>query len=70
MAVVGRVDWWEALGKAVSAETEPRSAAEPNVVTKSSSAESNLDVVKKVEEKSPSFLLPLITNFALQLTFK
>ena len=31
MAVVGGVDGWEALGKAVSAETEPRSVAEPNV---------------------------------------
>ena len=31
VAVVGRVDGWEALGKAVSAETEPRSAAEPNI---------------------------------------
>ena len=28
VAVVGRVEGWEALGKAVSAETEPRSAAE------------------------------------------
>ena len=30
MEVVGRVDWWEALGKAVSAEAKPRSVAEPN----------------------------------------
>ena len=29
MDVVGRVDRWEALGKAVSVESEPRSAAEP-----------------------------------------
>ena len=29
--VVGRVDAWEALGKAVPAETEPRSVAEPSV---------------------------------------
>ena len=31
VAVGGRVDGWEALGKAVSAETEPRSVAEPNI---------------------------------------
>ena len=31
MDVVGRVIGWEALGKAVSAETEPRSVAEPNI---------------------------------------
>ena len=31
LGAVGRVDGWEALGKAVSAETEPRSAAQPNV---------------------------------------
>ena len=30
MEVVGRVKGWEALGKAVSAEIEPRSVAEPN----------------------------------------
>ena len=30
-AVVGRVDGWEALRKAVSAEAEPRSAAEPYI---------------------------------------
>ena len=29
-AVVGRVLGWEDLGKAVSAEIEPQSAAEPN----------------------------------------
>ena len=29
--VVGRVIGWEALGKAVSAEPEPRSVAEPNI---------------------------------------
>ena len=33
LVVVGRVDWWEALGKAVSAETEPRSVAEPNFLS-------------------------------------
>ena len=32
VAVVGRVDGWEALGKAVSAETEPRSVAEPYIL--------------------------------------
>ena len=31
MEVVGRVKGWEALGKAVSAEVEPRRVAEPNV---------------------------------------
>ena len=31
LVVVGRVDGWEALRKAVSAEAEPRSVAEPNV---------------------------------------
>ena len=31
MEVVGRVYGWEALGKAVSSKTEPRSVAEPNV---------------------------------------
>ena len=35
LGVVGRVRGWEALGKAVSAETEPRSAAEPNVSCRS-----------------------------------
>ena len=35
LAMVGRVDGWEALGKAVSAETEPRSVAEPNVFSPS-----------------------------------
>ena len=29
IVVVGRVNEWEALGKAVSAEAEPRSVAEP-----------------------------------------
>ena len=29
VAVVGRVDGWDVMGKAVWAETEPRSAAEP-----------------------------------------
>ena len=32
MGLVGRVNGWEALGKAVSAETEPRSVAEPNII--------------------------------------
>ena len=32
MTVVGRVDGWEALGKAVSSETEPRSVGEPNIL--------------------------------------
>ena len=32
-AVVGRVYGWEALGRAVAAETEPRSVAEPNVLS-------------------------------------
>ena len=32
VVMVGRVDGWEALGKAVSAETEQRSVAEPNVL--------------------------------------
>ena len=31
LEVVGRVNGWEALGKAVSSEAEPRSAAEPNI---------------------------------------
>ena len=31
MEVVGRVDGWEALGKAVSSEAEPRSVAKPNI---------------------------------------
>ena len=31
LVVVGRVDGWEALGKAISAEAEPRSAAEPSI---------------------------------------
>ena len=31
MEVGGRVDGWEALGKAVLAEAEPRSVAEPNI---------------------------------------
>ena len=31
VAVVGGVLGWEALGMAVSAKTEPRSAAEPNI---------------------------------------
>ena len=31
VAVAGGVSGWEALGKAVSAETEPRSVAEPNL---------------------------------------
>ena len=30
VVVVGRVYGWEALGKTVLAETEPRSVAEPN----------------------------------------
>ena len=32
VVVEGRVDGWEALGKAVSAEAEPRSEAEPNIL--------------------------------------
>ena len=35
MVVGGRVYGWEVLGKAVSAETEPRSVAEPNLVSAS-----------------------------------
>ena len=35
VALVGRVDVWEALGKAVSSETESRSLAEPNILSKS-----------------------------------
>ena len=35
LEVGSRVDGWEALGKAVSAETEPRSVAEPNISTSS-----------------------------------
>ena len=35
VAELGRVDGWEALGKAVLAETEPRSVAEPNVLSPS-----------------------------------
>ena len=35
MVVVGRVDEWEALGKAVSAEAEPRSQMFPVEVSKS-----------------------------------
>ena len=35
MEMVGREDEWEALGKAVSAESEPRSVAEPNVSSSS-----------------------------------
>ena len=31
VGVGGRVDGWEALGKAVLAEAEPRSVAEPNI---------------------------------------
>ena len=31
----GREDGWEALGKAILAETEPRSVAEPNVLSRS-----------------------------------
>ena len=31
VALEDRVDGWEALGKAVSAEAEPRSVAEPNI---------------------------------------
>ena len=33
LVVLGRVDGWKALGKAVSAETEPRSVAEPNILS-------------------------------------
>ena len=33
LAVVGRVLGWEALGKAVSAENEPWSVAEPNILS-------------------------------------
>ena len=33
-AVGGGVDGWEALGKAVSAEAEPRSVAEPYILKK------------------------------------
>ena len=35
VAVVGRVEGWVALGKAVSAKAEPRSAAEPSVLSPS-----------------------------------
>ena len=35
MEVVGEVDGWEALGKSVLAETEPRSVAEPNILCSS-----------------------------------
>ena len=31
MGVVGRVDGWDVLGRAVWAETEPRSVAEPYI---------------------------------------
>ena len=31
LVVLGRVSGWEALGKAVLAEAEPRSVVEPNI---------------------------------------
>ena len=40
MEVVGRLDGWEALGKAISAETEPWSVPEPNTQSKSLNPES------------------------------